>query len=596
MSGATAYERLQVAVRGFGAFRKRWLVLHGLGRFVVLGPALLLSWFLVDWLIALPAWPLFLSFAAIVAVTVWSAGWQLARPWFSRIDTDAEALQIEALAGDLDNQLIGALQLGRESAAATGHSAQLVDALVLRAEGIAAAVIPAQLVDLRHARRALCGAAVVGIAWTVLAVVGSGVLTQRMERLADAYGGVLDAIFPVTLHVDPGNIAVLRGSPVTLSVQAEGAHRHEVELLRAVGPEAVAEDQMLELVDRRAGVTIPAADEDFSYRFRYGRRESETFRVRVGDRAELAAITYDVAYPAYTGVPSRTIVGRVSRIQGLSATTVQVSLASTVPLHPELSYVQWQEGGRQPLVVTGRFANFSFVIERAERLTIHLCGALGAGFEIAEPIELDISVDRDQPPVIEAQMKDKNVAMLAQEAAAFALAWRAEDDFGVAEVALDYRIDTIDPLLQRAQRSGSVPRSIEPARDRVQDVFTGMFAELDPPLEPGDRITLSLSAKDNNSESGPGLGRSAPIEIVIVRPDLSAFRQQQFGFGADVALKGLRRIKRNTDLLIEPEKAVRTEALQEIERKALTSRANQEHFPSGSEEAVGDYFRLLAGE
>lgn len=596
MSVAGAYDRLVVAVRSFGAYRKRWLVLHGFGRFVILGPALLLLWFLADWLLGLPAWPLFLSFAVIVGVIVWSALWQLLRPWFSRIDTDAEALRIEALSGDLDNQLIGALQLGRESAAQAGHSPQLVEALVQRAEGTASAVIPAQLIDLRHARRALAGAVVVGIVWTVLAVVGSGMLTQRMERLADAYGGVLDTLFPVTLHVDPGHVSVLRGSPVTLSVQAEGAHRHEVELLRVVGTEEAVEDRVLELVDQRASVTIPEADEDFTYRFRYGRRESEAFRVRVGDRAELAAITYDVAYPAYTGVPSRTIVGRVSRIRGLSATTVQVSLAATAQLHPELSYVQWAEGGRQPLMVTGRFANFSFVVERAERLTIHLCGALGAGFEIAEPIELEVGVDRDQPPVMEALMKDKNVTMLAPEATAFALAWRAEDDFGVAEVALDYRIDTIDPLLQREPRSGSVQRSIEPARDRVQDVFAGMFAELSPPLEPGDRITMTLTAKDNNTESGPGLGRSAPVEIVIVRPDLSAFAQQQFGFGADVALKGLRRIKRNTDLLIEPEKVVRAEALREIERQALSSSASQEGFPSGSEESVGDYFRLLAGE
>jgi hypothetical protein len=37
--------------------------------------------------------------------------------------------------------------------------------------------------------------------------------------------------------------------------------------------------------------------------------------------------------------------------------------------------------------------------------------------------------------------------MLAEEAAAFALDWVAEDDYGVTDVNLDYRIDTVDAVV-----------------------------------------------------------------------------------------------------------------------------------------------------
>ena len=94
----------------------------------------------------------------------------------------------------------------------------------------------------------------------------------------------------------------------------------------------------------------------------------------------------------------------------------------------------------------------------------------------------------------------------------------------------------------------------------------------------------------------PSLGRSAPVQIVIVRPDLAGFREQQFGFGAESALGGLKKVKRATNLLIDPEKSIRKEAAVKVERQDLKARAAREGFPSGAEESVGDYFRLLSGE
>jgi hypothetical protein len=146
-------------------------------------------------------------------------------------------------------------------------------------------------------------------------------------------------------------------------------------------------------------------------------------------------------------------------------------------------------------------------------------------------------------------------------------------------------------------RDGSLAQRIEPARDRAKGVFTSLLKDLSPGLEPGDRITITLSARDNNTETGPSLGKSLPIEIVVVRPDLAAFVEQKLALGGDeAALGGLQRIKRATDLLVDPQRTVRTQAKLPIEAQAVKSRVGQESWPSGSEDAVGDYFRLLSGE
>ena len=635
------YESLARALRAFGRFRKRWSVLEGLARFLLAGPGTLLAWFLVDWLIGLPAWPLLISFGLVVGVGLWAAAWRLLRPMLRRVQIEREALVAESLHGGLDNQLIGALQLGREVAERTeplGYSPNLVAALVHRAAALVGqasclwdAAMPAagwkpkyprespkissdtlvppaldlrKLVDLTRARRWLGAAGALALAIAGCLVFAQGAVATRVERLRDAYAAVLDALFPVEMRVTPGDIAVVRGRPVTLGVEVIGARRRQVRLLltnlagRAnlhAKPEGRAARHTLPLASGKASFEIAAATESFGYAFEYGRRRTPGHRVLVGDRPQISAINYEMAYPAYTGQPPRTLVGRVPRLQGLIGTSVLVSFAATTELHPDACAVEWQDGSKQALAISGRFGHFSFTIDRPDRATIHLTGAYGPGFEMERPLSFEVAVQRDEPPSVQVLLRQKKLTMFAEEAAAFGLRWLAEDDFGVAEVTLEHRIDTVDKLLGRPTREGAVPRRVDPPQERVRGEFLDFLKTLSPPLQPGDRIAITVSAKDNNTETGPSLGRSQPIEIVVVRQDLAAFTEKQFGFDTPTLLGGLSRVKRETDLLVDPVKTVRTEAKQEIDRQALKSRVAQEGWPSGSEDAIGDYFRLLSG-
>lgn len=600
---------LNQAVARFAAFRKRWTLLAGLARFVLIAPGALFAWFLLDWAFALPMWPLVGLFALVPLLAVYALVRHLLLPALRRTRLEDEALLIESLHGRLDNQLIGAMQLGREVAAAQsdgalGYSPALVAEIARRAAAAVEEARPTRLVDLTRAKRQLAAAAVLTLAIVVCLAAAPRAASDRAARLADAWAGILDTLFPVELRVEPGDVAVIRGEPVSLRLQVVGARRNRAELLRVESPvrsgaaaiEPVNHIDAITLDAGRATFDIPQAKSDFTYQFRYGGRLSPLHRVRVGDLPELAAIHYELAYPAYTGVPTRTIVGRVPRLQALAATHVQVSLAASTDLHPDLCYVQWRDGSKQPLVVNGRFASFAFTIEQPERATLHLTGALGKGFEMRQPVSFEVAADRDQPPTVQALLKNRDITMLAEEAANFAVNYLAEDDFGVAELALEYRIEPIDPLLGRPPRSGVVTRLVEPARDRVKGQFAEMFKTLSPGLEPGDRVTVTLTAKDNNSESGPSLGRSAPIQIVVVRPDLAGFKEQQFGFAGESAMGGLRKIKRATNLLVDPDRTVRKEEAQKVDRQELKARVGAEAFPGGSEDAVGDYFRLLSGE
>ena len=600
------HDELGSTLLSFGRFRKQWELFHGIARFVVLGPGLLLLWFVADALIGLPAWPLLFSFIAIGALSLWAIIWWVVRPQLRTIDVEHEAVVIESLHGKLDNQIIGSLQLGREVSAAgaamnLGYSADFVSELLHRTAKQLETLQVRSLVDLRKARRALIWAvAIVAISAGCVVFAGSAVRT-RIERLQDAYTLLLDTLFPVELNVLPGDIAVIRGLGVKLEVNVPGARRREVRLTRVNAATQENRADALRLDNNHAEFVIENAQESFSYQFEYGNRKSAAFNVRVGDLPDIKTINYELAFPAYTGQASCTMTGRVPKLRGLNGTNVLVSFAATTDLHPEFSYVEWQDGSKQPIQFSGRFGHFSFTITRPDRATIYLTSALAKPphekeWRMAQPISFEVEAQRDEPPSVQILLKQKKMTMFADQAAIFGFDYLAEDDFGIAEVTVEYRIDAIDELLGRKPRQDAQTRLIDPPRERVKGKFVDLFKNLTPPLEPGDRITITVSAKDNNTETGPGGGRSTPIEIVVVRPDLSGFVEQEFKFGALSPMGEMVKIKRSTDLLVDPTKTVRTESVQKIEKKDVKTMAKQESWPSGSEDATGDYFRLLSGE
>ena len=605
-------ESLRRLVRRFGGFRWRWSVLHGLALAVLALPGSLLVWFLLDWALKLPPWPLVILFVVaavggLVAALIW-----VIPPLLRRVKLEREAVVIESLhqsagkspgqssGGGLDNQLIGSLQLGEEVARAAGrplgHSPEFVSILLDQTTARFENLDPRSLLDLRRTKRLLLPAAAVIATIALLVIFANGAIQDRVARLRDAYAAVLDTLFPVALEVSPGDVAIVRGRPVELRVEAVGARRREIVLHRADLKGESSEATPLPLKDGAAAFTVDPTVDSFSYEFEYGGRRSKPHRVLVDDLPEINAINFELSPPSYTGQPSRTLTGRLPKVAGLAGTTVLVSFGATTDLHPELCYVQWADGSKQVLSISGRFAHFGFTLSKPDRATIHLTGALGPGFEMAEPVAFDLAVVQDQPPTVKLAIKNRRLTLFEDAAAAFLLNYTAEDDFAVAEVNLEYKIDTVDALLGRSPREGGVPRRYEPARDLVKGRFADMFKTLDPPLQPGDRITITLIAKDNNTETGPGAGRSPPVEIVVVRPDLAGFVEQQFGFGGAALLGGLQKVKRTTDLLIEASKTVRTETNQPVDKQPLKVGTGSETIPGGGDDAMADYFNLLSGE
>lgn len=602
MSAATtvqAYERLKDALGRFGRFRLRWRRLHGLGHFILSVPGMLLGWVLLDAAAGLPAWPLLITFVLALGWSAWKTIALLAPLVRMRMDLESEARAAERLHGSLDNRLIGSLQLGRDLAAGSGHpdTRRFVERLVDHAAAGLESVHLEGLLDLRDARRALGLALAVALAWAALAFGAPQVLQQRMVRLHDAYAVAWETLFPVELEVLPGDIAVVRGSAVRLELSVRGAMRREAGITLEDAASGERQTHALTLVDGRVTFVVENAQAAFRYVFGYGERTASSFEVKVGDLPVVQAIHFEITPPSYTGAPNYTLTGLVPKLAGLPGTEVLVSFKANTNLHGERSQIVWQDGTRQALQISGRFGHFTFRMQEPGRVAIHLTGEYGKGFEMPHPVAFDIELLSDRPPSARIELKQKKILLLADQAAAFGFGWKAEDDFGVTEVRLSYKIDTVDEFLDRKPREGSATRVIDPVRDRVQGVFKDIFKELQPPLEPGDRVRLELFATDNNTETGPGVGRSEQIELVVVRPDLSGFVDKGFALGGlegALGLEKLQRLERAKDLLVTPPKNVRNEPEMKVVRAELKAEGSAAAPPARHEDATSRYFDALS--
>ncbi len=614
-----ALRRLRRTVAAFGRYQRRWERLDGAARFGLAAGGSLLVWFVLDLVFHLSPWPLVLLFAAVLGVTLWTAVICLIRPLFRRGDLEGEALSIEALHGRLDNSLIGALQLGDEvqdaraagpSARRLGYAANLVEELVCRAQATADAVQPRRLLNLRPARQRLLTATLL-LATVAACLLGSpGAVAARRARLLDAYAVVLDTLFPVTLLVAPGDTAIVRGRALDLLVTAVGARRTQAACIltdvedeaKPGRPAAAAPRQTvvpLELVARQARHRISDVQHSFDYQFRYGRRLSTRHRVRVADLPAIQVINFELTPPAYTEQPMRQLTGRVATLQGLQGTAVMVGFAATTELAPDRCWVAWQNGTRQELEVSGRFGSFAFVIERADRFTIHLTGSYGVGFEMESPLAIDVALLQDQPPAVSVLIRSAEaVAMPPQAAARLNVPWLATDDFGVQEVGLFAEVTAVSDVLGRDRREVTLAQRLDPARDRATGRFENLFATLRQPLAPGDKVAIHLTARDNNSESGPGTARSEPFELLIVGASLKGFTQDEFAFmdrRGEIRLREIQLTKRATDLLQDPVKTVHTQADQAVGKQAVTAVPGHKAMLDAEEDEVGLFRRLLSG-
>jgi hypothetical protein len=410
------------------------------------------------------------------------------------------AAQIGEVFPHIGDRLLNALQIFSQERRGGLYSASLADAALEDVYRDLATVNLDGATDFSTARR-----------WGVLffSLAGAGVLLFSL--LPTVFFGALDRLWnyeqsftppsPFALVVEPGNLTVVKGARVSITVRAEGALPPSLDL--AMRPEGELREEVITLTpgeDRTFRYDIPSLRYAITYSCRAQGVHSNEYRLSVVDRPGIKALRLTLEPPAYSGLEVRQLEENVGDATVLKGTIVALHIEATKPL-AQASMVQG-DGTRRFLEVREGSGRIRFKALSDLSYEIHLKD--DAGLENAEPVRYSLHVTRDADPRIAIEIPGTNLDVAGSEDLQVIV--RVSDDYGFSRLRLAHRLTSsryeqpaagdsyIDiPIPSGIGSEGTVP-------------FQWPLSTLS--LVPEDVVTYYVEVFDNDVISGPKSARS----------------------------------------------------------------------------------------
>ncbi len=244
-----------------------------------------------------------------------------------------------------------------------------------------------------------------------------------------------------------------------------------------------------------------------------------------------------LSYPRYTGLLPRTIPGSSGEVLALPGTLVRVEARALVPAERAQLVVNIDQqkpvnhpvqlirgdgkgdrprgesrGPTHPLLLSSftveRPGSYVFVIDRSP--------SRAHNDRVREGEDHRIEVEADHPPRVDLFVPAEDLEISGTRRVE--LAYSAEDDFGLGEIDLTFRIGEGPEQKKRIRSVGPVTdpdKAPAPSRTAAGKIEWDL-AELD--LQPGVRVAYHLEARDLDNVGGPNVGASRTYYLRISSP------------------------------------------------------------------------------
>lgn len=504
--------------RILASVRRRWrvrLLLRGLG--VVVGAglvAILGSAYGVEWFRFSPTavtafrWLAWGTVAVLVAAFV-------VRPLLRRVSDEQVALYLEEHEPGLQAAILGAVAARdavRAEGTAGGASQPLVDRLVERAVAEARRVDGGRAIEQRAIVRS--GGVLAALTVTALLVLVFGPATLRTGVSALLPTRAATAVNPYAIAVEPGHVTVARGADQFVTAVLEGFASDQVNLiLRTDGPAASQRLSMIPVPTDADGTVVHEVmllnlQSDTEYFVESDGVRSPTYSIAVRDLPWVDRMQHEYRYPAYTGLAPR-VIEEAGDIAALRGTEVEVRIEPTIP-SPAGRIVR--DGGEPiPLAATDEGTLVGTLPITDEGFyAIELALADGTLVEASPRYTIDLLTDARPLVRFETPGRDAQASPIEE----LYLEIQADDDYGVHEVLLAYRVNGGPEDTVTVFRNAGSPLS------RVSAGHT-LYLE-DHEVAPGDVVSYHAVARDRQ---GPAGEVKSDLYFVTIRPFDRAFRQ-----------------------------------------------------------------------
>lgn len=252
--------------------------------------------------------------------------------------------------------------------------------------------------------------------------------------------------------------------------------------------------------------------------------------LQVATEPLLGDIRLLLVYPKYSGLGQRTIPGSTGDILALPGTHVRIEAWALLPVETAQLFVTTDGGAQtQPVQVSKPASgtekppllSASLLVQKAG---FYFFAIRGRGAFLREGQDHRITLETDHPPRIDLFAPAAELEVTSTRR--IELAYSAEDDLGLGDIDLVYRLNqgaerrkrlrTLRPeeiLKHEKKAHGLSPPSIP--RNLAAKIEWDL-SELD--LSAGVRVTYFAEARDLNDVTGPGIGRSREYVLFVQSP------------------------------------------------------------------------------
>ena len=358
-------------------------------------------------------------------------------------------------------------------------------------------------------------------------------LRQAAQRLAWPFAleetvDVTSAALPISLLVEPGDIEMQRGSPLTVTARVENAQPGAL-TLRLQDDRLNWRDypMLLDSTDSNGATFsyyLPAVVKDSNYLISLAGEEqsSRQYQIKLYDLPEIEKIDVALDFPDYTGEEDR-IESDGGDIVAAEGTEVTLTVIFNKPVARAEIQFSGAESETDRDYVNGSLdvdglqatARFTVASDGVYRITATDL----QGLQSESPLDYYIRAIEDQPPqfTLRRPGADRDVMPLEE----VVIEVDASDDYGLGEFILNYAV------------VGDDDREVDflPAESvRSAQGSTLLYLE-DLAVEPGDFISYYLTLADNNALEGPSEVVSDIYFLEVIPTDQEFRRSQQQGGG-----------------------------------------------------------------
>ena len=511
-------------LRAVAARLRGHIVADGVGAVVLFGVVAGGVQFLLDYTTRGLQWSMRAALAGAIALATVALVWRwIIAPLRHRFSIADIANLVERNHPELRSVLISAVRFsGGNTGPKASNSPELVRSVIGQAGFRAGNVDFGAVLDPKRARRGITRIVV-----SVVVCASACLLSPDIARLWFYRNVLLQEIeWPKQTHLvvelPTGELIGARGDDLVIQAHAQGVQPRVVDMVYETESGLTGRETMVTVGNSDAygyRYTVKKAQEDFTFHLVGGDDETETFSATLLERPHVTQTEMRIEPPAYTGLDPLSLGDGERTARLLPGSKLSIWINTNKPVVSATLMANRDTIAQAVKDDTRHLASCS----PSESHTYHFALVDEVGLENRRPVRFSVRVIPDEPP--RAGMKLVGVGNMITPQAILPIEVECTDTYGLATVE----------LLYHTSREGETEKNI--ALPSFTPSMPALTTDIEWPVKteamiPGERLILSVRAKDFNTVSGPGLSESPEVALrVVTRDELLAElarREQEF--------------------------------------------------------------------